>query len=122
MKMILLACALALTGCGITDTTGAVIGTGAMVASVSTIQRTPADALYSLFTGRDCSLVRLDQGKTYCRPVEPEPEPPPFCTRSLGSVNCWKDPDTVPGHPRGVADGPTHLTPEQETDRVRSWP
>jgi hypothetical protein len=122
MKMIVLACVLALTGCGISDNLGAVIGTGAMVASVSTIQRTPFDALYSLFTGRDCSLVRLDQGKTYCRPVEPEPEPPVFCTRSLGSVDCWKDPDTVPGHPRGVAEGPTRLTPEQEANRLRTWP
>jgi hypothetical protein len=122
MKMIVLACALGLTGCGMTDTAAVVLGTGPMVASVSTIQRTPFDALYSLVTGRDCSVVRLDQGKTYCRPVEPEPEPPVFCTRSLGSVDCWKDPETVPGHPRGVAEGPTRLTPEQEADRLRTWP
>ena len=45
-----------------------------MVSSVAMIQRTPADALYSSWwTGRDCSVVRLDQGKTYCRPSEPEP-------------------------------------------------
>jgi hypothetical protein len=126
MKTIILACVLAcaavLAGCGISDNLGAAIGTGAVVASVATIQRTPVDALYSLVTGRDCSVVRLDQGKTYCRPIEPEPEPPTYCTRSLGSVNCWKDPDTVPGHPRGVADGPSHLTAEQEADRVRTWP
>ena len=90
--------------------------------SVATIQRTPADALYSLVTGRDCSVVRLDQGKTYCRPVEPQPEPQPFCTRSLGAVNCWQDPATVPGHPRGLADGPARLTAEQEANRVRTWP
>ena len=122
MKMIVLACALALTGCGMTDTAAVVLATGPVVASVSTIQRTPFDALYSLVTGRDCSVVRLDQGKTYCRPIEPEPEPPVFCTRSLGSVDCWKDPETVPGHPRGVAEGPTRLTPEQEADRLRTWP
>jgi hypothetical protein len=126
VKTIILACVLAcvppLAGCGISDNLGAAIGTGAMVASVATIHRTPVDALYSLVTGQDCSVVRLDQGKTYCRPIEPEPEPPAYCTRSLGSVNCWKDPDTVPGHPRGVADGPSHLTAEQEADRVRTWP
>jgi hypothetical protein len=122
MKTIILACVLALAGCGISDNLGAAIGTGAVVASVATIHRTPVDALYSLVTGRDCSVVRLDQGKTYCRPVEPEPETPTYCTRSLGSVNCWKDPDTVPGHPRGVADGPSRLTAEQEADRVRTWP
>jgi hypothetical protein len=122
MKILLLAFVLALAGCGISDNLGATIGMGTMVASVATIQRSPADALYSWWTGRDCSVVRLDQGKTYCRPVEPPPEPPEYCTRSLGTVNCWKDPATVPGHPPGVADGPTGLTAEQEADRVRTWP
>jgi hypothetical protein len=122
MKMIPLAFFLALTGCGITDNLAALIGAGTIAVSVTTIQRTPPDALYSLLTGRDCSLVRLDQGKTYCRPVEPPPEPPVFCTRSLGSVNCWQDPASLPDHPHGVADGPTELTPEQEADRVRTWP
>jgi hypothetical protein len=129
MKMIYLTSVLLLTGCGITYDEIPAIGVGATAVgvavtagSVVAIQRTPGDALFSWLTGRDCSIVRLDQGKTYCRPVEPEPEPPPYCTRSLGSVNCWKDPDTVPGHPRGVADGPTTLTPEQEANRVRTWP
>jgi hypothetical protein len=122
MKTIILACLLPLAGCATTDPLAAVVGTGAIVGSVATIQRTPMDALYSWWTGRDCSVVRLDQGKTYCRSVEPEPEAPEYCTRSLGSVNCWKDPDTVPGHPRGVADGPSRLTAEQEADRLRTWP
>jgi hypothetical protein len=126
MKMLTRACVLAfvplLAGCGISDNLGAAIGSGTVIASVAVIQRTPADAVYSWFTGRDCSLVRLDQGKTYCRPIEPEPEPPAYCTRSLGTVNCWQDPATVPGHPPGVADGPTGLTAAQEADRLRSWP
>ena len=95
---------------------------GANVGSVAAIQRTPLDAAYSLLTGRDCSVVRLDEGKTYCRPVEPKPAPPEYCTRSLGVVDCWKDPGTVPGHPRGVAEGPSGLTAAQEADRVRTWP
>jgi hypothetical protein len=119
MKMIWLACVLPLVGCAWPIAT-AVVGTN--VGSVATIQRTPADAVYSLVSGRDCSVVRLDQGRTYCRPIEPEPEPPAFCTRSLGTVNCWKDPASLPGHPRGVADGPIGLTAEQEADRVRTWP
>jgi hypothetical protein len=122
MKMILAACLLGLTGCGLTDTAGSALVTGPVIASVATIQRTPVDAVYSWITGRDCSVVRLDQGKTYCRPTEPLPAPQPYCTRSLARVDCWADPATVPGHPRGVADGPSMLTAEQEANRVRTWP
>jgi hypothetical protein len=122
MKTILLLSLLPLAGCGMTDNLAATVGVAATVGSVAAIQRTPVDAVYSFWSGRDCSVVRLDQGKTYCRPVEPKPEPPPFCTRSLGAVDCWRNPDTVPGHPRGLADGPAVLTPAQEADRVRTWP
>jgi hypothetical protein len=74
-------------------------------------------------TGRDCSVVRLDQGKTYCRETEPPPDRPPFCTRSLGMVDCWVNPEALNGGPpREVADGPRTLTPEQEKDRTRRWP
>jgi hypothetical protein len=122
MKIILLLGFLPLAGCGWSDNLIATAAVGTTTGSVAAIQRTPLDAVYSWWTGRDCSLVRLDQGKTYCRPVEPPPEPPVFCTRSLGSVNCWQDPGGVPGSPRGVADGPAGLTAGQEADRVRTWP
>ena len=92
---------------------------GVAVGSVAVLQRSPLDALWSLVTGRDCSVVRLDQGKRWCRPMEPLPEPPVYCTRSLGTVDCWADPA---GKPPEVADGPRQLTPAQEADRVRSWP
>src|SRR6201999_4605193 len=105
MKNILLLGLLPLAACGMSENLTAIVGVGTTVASVAAIQRTPADAVYSLWTGRDCSMVRLDEGKTYCRPVEPPPDPPVFCTRSLGSVDCWQDPASMPGHPRGVADG-----------------
>jgi hypothetical protein len=65
MKTILLASVLLLPGCGISDNLGAAIGIGATAGSVAVIQRSPADAVYSWLTGRDCSVVRLDQGKNY---------------------------------------------------------
>jgi hypothetical protein len=91
------------------------------VSTVATIGRSPADAVYSLVTGRDCSVVRLDEGKSYCRPVDPPPEPPTFCTRSLGAVNCWANPGSLPGRPTPVGEAPA-MTAEQEAYRVRSWP
>ncbi len=92
------------------------------VGSVVVIGRTPVDAAVSLASGRDCSIVRLDRGQSYCRPVEPSPAPPPYCTRSLGRVDCWREPPLALPLQRGVADGPTALTAEQEAHRTRRWP
>ena len=113
---------LLLPGCGATPDTLAAAVVGGGVASIAIIQRSPFDALYSVATGKDCSVVRLDRGQTYCRPVEPEPPAQPFCTRSLGVVDCWQDPAAMPGHPDGLADGPNTLTPAQEANRTRTWP
>lgn len=87
--------------------------------AVPVIHRDLFDAAYSLSAGQDCSIVRLDKGETYCRPVEPPPEPPTTCTRSLGTVDCWR---AAPASQLGVADGPSTLTPLQEADRTRLWP
>jgi hypothetical protein len=88
--------------------------------SVAVMGRTPVDLVASLVTGRDCSVVRLDRRQSYCAPVEEPPAAQPFCTRSLGSVDCW----TVPPHARppyrGVADGPNTLNAVQEADRT-AW-
>jgi hypothetical protein len=104
-----------------TENLTAFVGVGANVASLMTIQRTPADAVYSIITDRDCSVARLDRGESYCRPTLPPPAAPPYCTRSLAAVDCWQDGDSVPGQHRGVADGPA-MTPEQEANRLRGWP
>ena len=112
---------LLLAGC-VTPEQAATIGVGVTVGSFAVIQRSPFDALYSILSGKDCSLVRLDQGKSYCRPMEPLPEAPPYCTRSLGVSDCWRDPASLPDQPPQVVDGPRTLTPAQEADRTRSWP
>lgn len=73
-------------------------------------------------TGVDCSLVRMQMGRPFCNTGEPPPERPPFCTRSLGVVDCWANPEALPGPPREVADGPRTLTPTQERLRVGAPP
>ena len=112
---------LVLSGCGVTPEQWVAGGVGLGIGSIAVLGRSPVDAAVSLVSGRDCSVVRLDRGKSYCRPEEPPPEEPPFCTRSLGHVDCWDDPASVPGHPKGVADGPVVLTPAQEKDRTKGW-
>ncbi len=114
---------IALAGCAtVTPMIGAELVGAATVGSVAAIGRTPVDAAYSLVTGKDCSLVHLDQGKTYCRRTEPKPDPPPYCTRSLGVADCWQNPAAVPNLGPNLADGPQSLTPTQEQNRTRSWP
>lgn len=104
---------------------GAPIGAFASLnmAAVPVIHRDVLDAVWSTITGQDCSVVRLDQNQGYCKPIEPPPDPPPYCTRSLGTVDCWKDPSALPAPiPAEVADGPRTLTPAQEQNRTQGWP
>jgi hypothetical protein len=91
-------------------------------ASVTVLGRDVADVAVSALSGRDCSVVRLDRGQSYCRPLEPPPERPEFCTRSLGRADCWSNPEALPGPVREIADGRWTLTEEQEQNRTRQWP
>lgn len=94
---------------------------GADLASVVVFGRGIGDIGVSALTGRDCSVVRLERGQTYCAPLDGPPLPGPVCTRSLGVVDCWTDPDKLPGRYRQVADGPAP-TPAQERYRRAPWP
>ena len=94
----------------------------ANAASVVVFGRAIPDLVVSAVSGRDCSVVRLDQGKSYCRPEEPPPPVPPYCTHSLGVVDCWVNPEAFTNPPPEVADGPRTLTPAQEANRTHRWP
>ena len=111
-----------LTGCGVpvTEPTGALVFVN--IAAIPIMQRTPFDAAWSIATGQDCSVVRWDKGLSYCRKLEAPPVPPPFCSRSLGGVDCWADPASLSNRPRELADGARSLTPAQEAHRTRTWP
>jgi hypothetical protein len=114
---LLLLCGLALGGCGVTAlsmSTGLVVADGA---SVMALHHDVFDLLVSGITSKDCSIVRLDRGKSYCAPTLPPSEPPEYCTRTLGVPECWASPLLFANPPRGLADGPWALTPEQEAHR-----
>jgi hypothetical protein len=123
MRLVIPMFLLVLPGCTPPWTYPASAWLGAEVASVAVFGRGLEDLVVSAVSGRDCSIVRLDEGKSYCRPVEAPPAPPEFCTRSLGTADCWSNPAALNGQPkRGIADGPAVLTPAQEADRTRRWP
>ena len=90
---------------------------GADVASVVVFGRSLGDVGASAATGRDCSIVRLDQGKSYCAEREVAAREV-FCTRTLATVDCWAAP--VPGR-SGVADAPVPSR-AQENHRQARWP
>ncbi len=117
--MLALSCMIPLAGCGI----GAGATVAANVVTLTTIHRTVPDALVSLVSGRDCSMVRLDEQKSYCVPKYVPPPPPPYCTQTLGNPECWADPEKLPDHAPQIAEGPYKLTtPAQIASAEGRWP
>jgi len=99
----------------------AVVSALGSAASVAVFERTPGDMVASGISGHDCSTVRLEEGKSWCKGHEPPPDPPEFCTRTLGVAECFADPAALPDHPGQLADGP-QLNSAQEKDRTARWP
>lgn len=94
---------------------------GADIASVAVLGRGLGDIGVSAITGRDCSIVRLDAGKTYCAPRDEVPIRQPFCTRTIGVATCWADPYVVPQQQQEYGYTPPP-TDEQLRYRSTRWP
>ncbi len=111
---------LLLPGCAYPlEPTGALAAVNA--ASVVVFGRGVVDIGVSAISGRDCSIVRLDRGQTYCTAHDPPGDTGPFCTRSLGVVDCWSNPEALPPGTRNVADA-KRPSAEQDAYRRASWP
>jgi hypothetical protein len=120
-RLALLALLLPLNACGIGP--GVLYGSmaGANAVSTAVIGRDIADATISLASGKDCSIARLDQGQTYCKPAREPVADPPYCTRSIGAVDCWREPPPTYPAREGLADQVT-LTAAQQQYQARRWP
>lgn len=99
------AAAVTLAGCHPAATPVVAVG-AAEVASVAVFGKGSVDMLYSAVTGKDCSIVRLDKGESYCKPKRAPPPAEPFCTRTLGMAQCFSDPASLPDHPMALGDTP----------------
>ena len=116
VPLLVLAVSFGLCGCAVGE---ALVGVEA--ASVAVFGRDVVDIGVSAISGRDCSVVRLDRRQTYCAPREELPAPPLLCSRTLGTVVCWTDPEHLASVPRQVADTPA-LTAEQTAQVGARWP
>jgi hypothetical protein len=106
--------------CGCAAAAGPLVA--ANVASVVAVGRDPADIVVSVVSGRDCGIIRLARGQSYCRPVEAAAAPPLYCTRSLGVADCWDKPNPFGYYQRPMADGAWAPTELQEQNRTARWP
>lgn len=61
--------------------------------SVMATDKTIPDHIASYRSGKDCSTVRTEQGRTYCREDESRPQPVAYCYRTIGDVTCYAEPD-----------------------------
>ena len=70
-----------------------IISSGVLMATDKTL----TDHLVSFNTGKNCSTVRLEQGRSYCREDEPNPMPAAnvTCYQTLGDVTCYTQPDPM---------------------------
>lgn len=80
----------------------AAIGAGAIAAT----GKNPVDHLYSLVSGKDCSLVRKQRGLTYCVEDELVIETAVHCYPTLGEATCYRAADPYPGAQREMAGPP----------------
>ncbi|WP_417798744.1 hypothetical protein [Terasakiella pusilla] len=67
--------------------------------AVSTIatDKTIGDHVVSLIARKDCSIVRQQQGLSYCKEDAPDPTKAPkmHCYRELGTVTCYEEEDVT---------------------------
>lgn len=79
---------------------------GVQVAVVAGTGKTMVDHAVSFVSGKNCSIVRKEQGRTYCREDEAVPAMPAHCYRTLGAIDCYAAPDPDASRRRAVPDGP----------------
>jgi hypothetical protein len=115
MAVLLLAGPMGGCNVGPTLTVSGAIHAGSLI----TTGKLPEDHLVGLLTDMDCSAVRFEQRRPWCVPHRGPAPTPPYCTRSIGSVDCWTSPP--PGAPaRGVAD-PGGLPAARLDEPLRPW-
>ncbi len=101
MIFVIVRCGLRFAACCVAVVSLSSCATGAAVLGIAyTVQtnRLPTDDLASAISDKDCSLIRQqEEGGAWCRDGGVEDrrgasQPPVWCYRSLGEVNCYDRP------------------------------
>ena len=87
-------------------------------ATVGLTDKTIEDHVVSAISGKDCSTVRTNQGRTYCAEDELNPEPKVHCYRTLGEVTCYDKPDPHANGHQKVNESTHNLLGRKDTERL----
>lgn len=77
--------------------------------SVINTEKSIGDHAVSLYSGKDCSTIRLERGESYCAEDEIVPKLMVYCYRTLGRVTCYDRPDPYKGRYRRVGNNEHNL-------------
>jgi hypothetical protein len=78
-------------------------------ASVVGSDKTLGDNAISIYTGKNCSTIRVEQGLAYCEEDEVVPAPEAYCYRTLAKVTFYDRPDSYRGGHQRVGDNDHNL-------------
>ncbi len=71
-----------------------------------------SDHVVSYASGKNCSTVRTNTGRSYCEEEELNPSANVFCYRTLGRVSCYDRANPYHGNQRQMGDN-SHNTLKQ---------
>ena len=71
-----------------------------------------SDHVVSMISGKNCSTIRTNTGRSYCEEEEPNPQPKVWCYRSIGAVTCYDRPDPHRGNQNRVGNNDHNLVKE----------
>lgn len=94
-------CAPLLAGCSGSDVLTPATLLMASAAVVINEDKTPSDLIASSMTGLDCDTIRKSRDKgPLCRPLQEDViDPPVYCYKTLGKIDCFRTPDPY-GYPQ----------------------
>ena len=91
--------ALFMTGCSVLPVAAPIEG-----GSVILTDKTMTDHIVSFSSGKNCSVIRQNQGLTYCEEDEIAPVQGLYCYQTLGSVTCYDRPDPFNGRQKKIGE------------------